>query len=91
VDALNDFADSSFDTSLITQICNVLALFSNDDTGFFGGDDRTKSQGRLRVFLFCLGHGIFAIEINSVHLVRQSVAIDLRGTNDLLGRHDCVN
>lgn len=45
MNALDDFADASSDTSLFTQIGDVFTSFPDDNTRFFGTNERAKSQG----------------------------------------------
>lgn len=42
--ALHDLTDTCLHAGLVTEICDVLACFSNDDTSLFGRYDGTKSQ-----------------------------------------------
>ena len=55
MDTGNDFTDSSFDTSLVSQIGDVFALFSNDDSGFLGGDERAECDLRCSVIFISRG------------------------------------
>ncbi len=58
MDALNDLADTGFHTSLVTEVSDVLAAFSNDDTSLLGGDDGAERQLGLSVFLVRLRGGL---------------------------------
>jgi hypothetical protein len=40
-----DFADSSLDTGLLSQIGNIFASLANDYTGIFGAHESAQSQG----------------------------------------------
>jgi hypothetical protein len=51
--ARHDLAYTSLDTSLIAEIRDILALFSNDDTGLLCGDEGAESDLRCGVFLVC--------------------------------------
>lgn len=87
VNALNDLGNTSLDSSLIPQIRNVLACFANDDASFSGGDNSSKGQLRLRIFLLRLGYAILHIEL--VERVGQAArAIEILSVGD---RHDWGN
>jgi hypothetical protein len=47
VDARGDLADTGLHASLIAQIGDVLATFTDDYTGIFGADKSAKSEGVL--------------------------------------------
>ena len=66
MDTRNDFTDSSFDTSLVSQISDVLALFSNDDTSFLGSDE--SAEGDLRCSIIFVSRGVrIVLSDNVVH------------------------
>jgi hypothetical protein len=44
VDARHDFGDTSFDASVLTEVSNVFALLSYDDTGITGADEGTEGE-----------------------------------------------
>jgi hypothetical protein len=43
----NNFADTSFDACLFSQIGDIFASFSDDDAGVFCANERAESQGVL--------------------------------------------
>lgn len=94
VNALNNFADASFDASFVTEVCDVLATLSNNDTGFLGRNDGSKGKLGLGVFFVRLRGG-FAIRAEAVfdsQIVQRIDDIVAVGRKNVLGsRHgDCV-
>lgn len=92
MDALNNLADASLYAGLITEISDVLAALSNDDTGFLGGNNGAQGQLSLGIFFVRL-RGELAVGAESlvhlqlVHGVDDVAAI---GRKDILGScHDC--
>ena len=65
VHALDDFADSGLDASLVTEIGDVLSTLSDDNASFLGRYDGTESELGLGVFLVCLRGGL-AVRANSI-------------------------
>jgi hypothetical protein len=51
MNAWYDFAYTSLHTSLISKIRDILALFSNDNTGLLCGDEGAESDLRCGIFL----------------------------------------
>lgn len=45
--AWDDLADTGLDPSLLTEVCDVLARFADDDAGLFGTNECTQSQSVL--------------------------------------------
>jgi hypothetical protein len=51
VDALDHLAHASTHSSLVAQVCNVLARLSDDHASLLGRDNGTERQLRLGVLL----------------------------------------
>lgn len=47
MNALDDFADASFDAGLLTEVGNVFSSFAYDDAGLLCTNERAQSQGIL--------------------------------------------
>ncbi|KAI6766591.1 hypothetical protein HG531_011813 [Fusarium graminearum] len=90
VNALHNLTNTSLDTSLISEIGDILATLANNDTGFLGGNNRTKGELGLSVLLLRL-RGRFAVRTEAVihskliHLVEDVTAV--AGDGVLRGRH----
>ena len=76
VNTRDDFTDSGFDTSLISQIRDVLALFSNYNSGFFCRDEGAESD--LRCGIFFVG-GSFAIILAGSGQLANGSCVGLAG------------
>jgi hypothetical protein len=78
VNALDNFADSGFDTSLLAQVGDVLAGLANDDPGFLGRDNGTEGQLRLGIFFLGLGSLVLSItNIKLVHGIGETGLVDV--------------
>ena len=92
MNALHNLANASFYAGFITEVSDVLAAFSNDDTGFLGGNDGAQGQLSLGIFFVRL-RGELAVGAESlVHLqlVHGVHDVDAIGRKEILGSgHDC--
>jgi len=79
-----DLADACANTSLVTEIGNILACLANNDTSFLGRDNGTKSQVCLVVFLGCALRSIFST-VDAANAVCDLV--DSRVVLSFFGRH----
>lgn len=68
MDARYDLAHTSFNASLISEICNVLSSLSDDDASFLGRDNSTECQRRLGIFLICAGSLMFVAIMIVIHI-----------------------
>ena len=53
----NNFADTSFDACLFSQIGDIFASFSDDDAGVFCANESAESQGVLGRWRRRMGRG----------------------------------
>lgn len=87
VDAGNNLADTSANTSLVAKVGDVLAGLANDHTGFLGSDDGTESELSL-VVLFLGARVLGTIGVERAKLVGDVVNTAVDGRRlDVLGRH----
>ena len=87
VDAGDDLADASANTSLVAKVGDVLAGLANDHTGFLGSDDGAESELSLVVLL--LGARVLgAVGVERAKLVGDVVDTAVNGRRlNVLGRH----
>lgn len=92
MNALNDLADAGFHTSLVAQVSNVLATFSNNDTRFLGGNNGAQGKLSLSVFLVRLRGKLSVGAKSFVHfqLIQRVDDITAIGRKQILGRHGCL-
>lgn len=97
VNTLDNLADASLHTSLVSEISDVLASLANDHTGLLGGNDGTKGKLGLGVLLFSAGSrlaigtesGLSVIDLELVKRTDKVIAVGRDGV--LRGRHiDCL-
>lgn len=95
MDTLHDLADARLDTSLVSEVGNVLARLANDDSSLLGRDDGAKGQLRLGILLVGLGSRLairtqpgFVVQLEVVNRV-EHVAAAVRGQRVLSRRHIC--
>lgn len=92
VNALDDLANTGFYASFITEVGNILAALSNDNTSFLGGNNGAQSQLSLGIFFVRL-RGELAVGAKSlVHLqlVQRVHDVAAIGRKHILrSRHDC--
>ena len=58
VNALDNFADTSFHTCLVAKVGYILACFADDDPSFLGSHDSPKRYLRLCILFFRSGYGL---------------------------------
>lgn len=85
-----NLADASTDTSLVAQVCYVLAGLANDDTGFLGRDNGAQGQLGLAVLLVVLRalNDAAVGRVETAEPIRDVVdaGVERRG-RDVVGRH----
>lgn len=91
VNALYNLADTGLDTSLVSEISDILATFANNDTGFLGRDNGAKGELGLSVLLVRLRGGFTVgaealVDSKLIHLVDDIAAV-VGGEGILRGRH----
>lgn len=97
VNALHDLAHASLDSGLVAQLGDILATLSDDDAGFFGGNNSAQSQLGLGILLvsprrrFPIGSesGLAVVELNAVQADGQVVSVGRKAV--LVGRHGRMN
>lgn len=82
--AWHDLADTSADSSLVAQVCDVLAGLADNDTSFLGGDNGTERELSLTIFLFG-ARSLFGVE--GAHLVGQVVNAGVDDGRGIFSRH----
>lgn len=82
--AWHDLADTSADSGLVAQVCDVLARLANDDAGFLGGDNGT--EGELRLSVLFLGAGTI-LGVEGAHLLAKVVNARVDGWGNVFGGH----
>lgn len=88
MDTGNNFADASFDTSLVTQVSDIFTGLANDDTRFLGRDDGAQSQHRLSVLFFGLGSNLDVALVDQAHVdIGHGLVNDGRSFVDVGGVH----
>lgn len=86
----HNLTHASLNTSLISEISNVLPGFANDDTSFLRRDNSTEGQRRLRVFLIGAGSLMFLTIMIVVNvqvlkgIIKQSVATSSSGITGIV-------
>jgi hypothetical protein len=83
MDALDNFADTGLDTSLVTEVGHILAALANDYTSFLGRNNGPQSELRLGVLFVGLGKrftirsyaALVTTNIEVVHAVDKFVGI----------------
>ena len=87
VNAGDNLADASANTSLVAKVGDVLAGLANDHTGLLGSDDGTESELGLVVLL--LGARVLStVSVERAKLVGDVVDTAVNGRRlDVLGRH----
>jgi hypothetical protein len=87
VDAGDNLADASANTSLVAKVGDVLSGLANDHTSFLGSDDGTESELSL-VVLFLGARVLGAVGVERAKLVGDVVNTAVNGRRlDVLGRH----
>lgn len=91
MNTLNNLADASFHASLVTQVSNVLATLSNNDTRFLGGNNGAQGQLSLSIFLVRLRGKLPVGPESFVHfqLIQRVDDIAAIGRKQILRRHGC--
>lgn len=82
VDTLNNLGDTGLDASLITEVGNILASLSNDNTSLLGGDNGAEGQLSLSVLLLSLWGWLsvwtktlaVSTDVQAVHVVGKVIA-----------------
>jgi hypothetical protein len=86
MDAGNDLADASANTSLVAQLGNVQTGLANDDACFLRGDDGSQSELSNGILVVGAGRGVFGVE--AAHRLGDIVEGGVVGrSNVLVGRH----
>lgn len=73
VDARNDLADASTNTSLVTKVCDVCASLADDDACFLRGDDGSQGDLSLSIFIFGAGRNVISGGAEATHLIRDGI------------------
>lgn len=82
---LHDLANASFNPSLVSQVGDILPALADDHASFFRGDNCSKGQLGLSIFLICLRRRLsvwaearlIVVEPDLVHGLHQVISIDV--------------
>ena len=94
VDTLDNLGDTGLDTSLITEVGNILATLSNDNAGLLGGDNGAEGQLSLSILLLSLWGWLsvwtkalaVSTDVQAVHVVSEIIAgLNRGGVSALAG------
>lgn len=84
VNARDDLANTSANTSLVAKVSDISSGLANNDACFLRGDDSSQGKLSLAIFFVCARRGVI-ISVQATELL--SSVVEGRGGGEVFGRH----